>query len=616
MTGFADPITDGGGNLQIPEVQSPNFVTGVSGWIIRQDGSAEFHNVTVSGGSLIVASGGTGIFFYGGTPAAGNLVGSWAMQAGTDTFGNTYPAGLQIGTTGGQQIFMLPQSTTGQINITAALAGVIQAVVQTVTSDANQMIPGLIGGVLLGTGTATKMSTLMSSPIGTGSGAALILEAQNDAGTDNPVITFGTVATQDSGQTITFTPIASLGPYYFLIYSGTSGIVTVTKTSGSGNISIPASASATAKGEAWGAGASEAGTSGGVGVAEGGCGGGGYSQEPALAITAGGNVAYSVPASANAVGGSPADCTLTGTSVTVTAHSGQAGTGASHGAGGPASGNTISYVGGSGGTRSTHTPNAGGGGGGGAAGPTGGGNDGNGGSPTLGGLGGLGVGGANGGNGGAPSNNAIAGRAPGGGGGGGGSGASGAIGGAGQVRLTYTTGSPKIMFSIAQAAGTDQFGTAFTEGIHFVDPSDGNTYSIGTVRQTTTSTPTIGSTTAANLAGISITVGVGTYYYRAVVGLNEIAANSAFVVLGCSATGTIQGLVTYLSTTAICKPQTAFSNAGLNSSALVAGSSTYCELEGTITLTGSGAVTISLAASANANTFSVIAGAFLELRKK
>lgn len=36
----------------------------------------------------------TGIFLYNGTPATGNLIGSWAAAAGTDPYGNAYPRGL------------------------------------------------------------------------------------------------------------------------------------------------------------------------------------------------------------------------------------------------------------------------------------------------------------------------------------------------------------------------------------------------------------------------------------------------------------------------------------------------------------------------------------------
>ena len=37
-----------------------------------------------------------GIFLYSGTPAAGNLSGSWAPAPGTDSYGNAYPAGINV----------------------------------------------------------------------------------------------------------------------------------------------------------------------------------------------------------------------------------------------------------------------------------------------------------------------------------------------------------------------------------------------------------------------------------------------------------------------------------------------------------------------------------------
>jgi hypothetical protein len=48
---------------------------------------------------LVIVYGANGaILIYSGTPAAGNLVGSWAAAAGTDSFGNSYGAGITVGT--------------------------------------------------------------------------------------------------------------------------------------------------------------------------------------------------------------------------------------------------------------------------------------------------------------------------------------------------------------------------------------------------------------------------------------------------------------------------------------------------------------------------------------
>lgn len=60
------------GALAIPQVMSPNYVTGVSGWIIRKDGTAEFHGIVVPPGT----SGNT-IFTQGTAPTALNTGDLW-----------------------------------------------------------------------------------------------------------------------------------------------------------------------------------------------------------------------------------------------------------------------------------------------------------------------------------------------------------------------------------------------------------------------------------------------------------------------------------------------------------------------------------------------------------
>lgn len=52
---------------------------------------------TLIEGAQFVAYGSTGeILVYSGIPAAGNLIGSWSAAAGSDGFGNTYPAGIAV----------------------------------------------------------------------------------------------------------------------------------------------------------------------------------------------------------------------------------------------------------------------------------------------------------------------------------------------------------------------------------------------------------------------------------------------------------------------------------------------------------------------------------------
>jgi hypothetical protein len=95
MSGFADPIIGGQGNLIRPSVQSPNFsIPNQTGWAIMKDGSAYFFNVTATGvvtaNAVIVDGAGQGVFIYDGPAALNNLVVSIASDQGTDHFGNDY----------------------------------------------------------------------------------------------------------------------------------------------------------------------------------------------------------------------------------------------------------------------------------------------------------------------------------------------------------------------------------------------------------------------------------------------------------------------------------------------------------------------------------------------
>jgi hypothetical protein len=84
--------------LRRPAIQSPNFVTGVSGWTINIDGSAEFNNLSIrgtfNGTNFVINS--SGEFFYSGTPASGNLIQSVTNGAGTDGVGNAYLTGTTV----------------------------------------------------------------------------------------------------------------------------------------------------------------------------------------------------------------------------------------------------------------------------------------------------------------------------------------------------------------------------------------------------------------------------------------------------------------------------------------------------------------------------------------
>jgi hypothetical protein len=99
---FSNSLLGQGGGLVRAWIKSPNFVTGVSGWIIRKDGSAEFQNIiargtiqagTFSGSNFEINS--DGEFFYKAAPALGKLILSVTPDnfAGTDGHGNTVVGG-------------------------------------------------------------------------------------------------------------------------------------------------------------------------------------------------------------------------------------------------------------------------------------------------------------------------------------------------------------------------------------------------------------------------------------------------------------------------------------------------------------------------------------------
>lgn len=101
MSGFENNIINAANALIRAAMHSPNYVTGVSGWTINKDGSAEFNNLslrgTFTGTNWIINA--DGMFFYSGTPALGNLnlAITNANASGIDQYGNPYqPGGISI----------------------------------------------------------------------------------------------------------------------------------------------------------------------------------------------------------------------------------------------------------------------------------------------------------------------------------------------------------------------------------------------------------------------------------------------------------------------------------------------------------------------------------------
>jgi hypothetical protein len=428
------------------------------------------------------------------TPQPGTLLASISPVPVTDAPGNSaLPGVVSYGSTESQTIqlyqgilsvgtgatqIQMNAGISQPVNVTALVAGTLEVATTLNTDDSSETIPGLLGALLLGTGTATKMTTVVSSPVGTGSGAAILLEAQNDGATDEPVLTFGSV-TEPDGTTLVFAPVLTVTPYAMLLYGGTPGLVVVTYT-GTTTWTAPSGVTSV-KAECWGAGG------GGGGAATTGGGGGGaggnYAANPSVTVIPGNP--YAVDCGSGGTGGSGTGIGSAGgassfNSFSVVAEPGNGGK-ANYGVGGtPGSGDTgtVVHTGGSGGDGGYQVANGGGGGGGSSAGTSSGGNAGQsrytspspdggagGAAPSGGGAGGEG-GQANG-----VGGSGHSGSTPGGGGGGGGCVSSGTKpggnGGHGQVRLTYTPSgaAPAIQMSVAAASGTDQFGSAYGTGL-------------------------------------------------------------------------------------------------------------------------------------------------------
>ena len=133
-----DPVI-GGVVLRRPAEQSPNFVTGVSGWTINADGSAEFNNLSIrgtfNGTDFIINS--SGMFFYSGIPALGNLILSVVpgTTSVTDPEGNTAQPGVTVGLASSTQIQLLSNGGVGQLLFRLNS-----------TSFTNPVVEGAIGG--------------------------------------------------------------------------------------------------------------------------------------------------------------------------------------------------------------------------------------------------------------------------------------------------------------------------------------------------------------------------------------------------------------------------------------------------------------------------------------
>jgi hypothetical protein len=123
------------------------------------------NGTTITGAELIADSTTGGqVLIYNGTPASGNLVGSWSGSAGTDGYGNAYPSGISAstGTFAGPGIegAQISDSTFSGGSVTSA--SVSSPAISGGTISETQITFDQVGGVLLVYTTTTTTATITS----------------------------------------------------------------------------------------------------------------------------------------------------------------------------------------------------------------------------------------------------------------------------------------------------------------------------------------------------------------------------------------------------------------------------------------------------------------------
>lgn len=450
-----------------------------------------------AGNTLLINS--SGIFLYNGIPAAGNLVGYWAVSPGTDAWGNPFEAQLAVGVASQPQVLLIPRNNAAAVialptnaadeNYVANLYAVInnfgiaaQYLIAGITGPTNSNDPAA-GGFQVQLTSGSDDATIPPQFLLFDNAGNYYLVAQYEA-FSSPQLAIG--ATFAGARPVNRAPVQVTLNGALLTYGNAGQTVTKVHTSANSpvgtpfTIPIPAGV-ATANVECLAAAA------GGQGVSGPGGGSGEYAAEPALAVTTAGITATlgaggARGTAASQAGGPGGNTTAAGTSVTVTAHGAPAnnntGTGGFNGAGGGSGSINAVHRNGSGCGSWKGATN---GGGSGAAAPSAsaagqaglantGSQPGGGTAPGAGGFGGSGGGG---GWGSASSDASTTGGGNGGPGAGGGSGGAGpsgggataGFGGDGAIRVTYTLpGTAAILASLASVPGTDVSGSAFPAG--------------------------------------------------------------------------------------------------------------------------------------------------------
>lgn len=177
--GWGNPIL-GGIKLIRSAIQSPNFKTGVQGWSINQDGSAEFHS-TVIGGQLIGDGIGNEVLIYTGTPAHGNLIASVSSQTDTDLETNRVLDGVTSYGPNGGMAQLAANQTTGEPFL-VLYPNDSQHIVQPPQVYGSRENPGAVNEL--------EELVLHSGTTSSGGFADIILVSENNNATTIPIIAF------------------------------------------------------------------------------------------------------------------------------------------------------------------------------------------------------------------------------------------------------------------------------------------------------------------------------------------------------------------------------------------------------------------------------------------
>jgi len=167
--------TVGGTVLRIPALQSPNYVAGMTGWAIFQNGDAEFNEGTFRGYII-----GGSLFIYSGTPAFGNPPVFYMSSASTDPEGNAITPGIFAGQPGSAQAgFVLN-----------ALAGILRFPVPGTLKDFGAVYAASLSLTVLGPQDAVGLDReLFQFNAGNGTASAsLFLTYVDHSGGDNTQI--------------------------------------------------------------------------------------------------------------------------------------------------------------------------------------------------------------------------------------------------------------------------------------------------------------------------------------------------------------------------------------------------------------------------------------------